>query len=233
MQGIWSASAGQATTIEKPLYSDASSGILFNLTGQVAIGAEVLPQGVFVLPVTKHAQHIVMPSGAELAGIRFHPAVGYGLFREHFHQPRLLPIDEGHLYGLYDVYDKLKNIVSHDRRIALLYAWGEAYLDLPSVIPGSLAKALEAIEQGKKPSQLGETVELSQRQIERMFKLWLDMTPKRYQRILRIKQVIEFLRSEGSVSLADVAQQFGFSDQAHMTREFRAIGDITPGKMIV
>jgi AraC-like DNA-binding protein len=44
------------------------------------------------------------------------------------------------------------------------------------------------------------------------------MTPKHYQRILRIKKVICFLLLHRNVNLADVAQQLGFSDQAPMTR---------------
>ncbi len=72
---------------------------------------------------------------------------------------------------------------------------------------------------------------MSQRQIERLFKLWLGMTPKYYQRILRVKKVINFLRVHKKVNLADVSQQFGFSDQAHMTREFRAIACATPAQI--
>jgi len=54
------------------------------------------------------------------------------------------------------------------------------------------------------------------------------MTPKHYQRILRIKKTIYFLRLHKNANLANVAHQFGFSDQAHMTREFKAIAHITP-----
>nr|WP_286206491.1 helix-turn-helix domain-containing protein [Sessilibacter corallicola] len=89
---------------------------------------------------------------------------------------------------------------------------------------------MKAIEQGKAPGKLNESIALSQRQMERQFKLWLDMTPKYYQRILRIKKTINFLRENKDANLAEVAVQFGFSDQAHMTREFRTIASITPGK---
>ena len=57
------------------------------------------------------------------------------------------------------------------------------------------------------------------------------MTPKQYQRILRVKRTINYIREHGQTNLAEVAQQFGFSDQAHMTREFRAIARLTPGKV--
>jgi AraC-like DNA-binding protein len=46
-----------------------------------------------------------------------------------------------------------------------------------------------------------------------------------------VKRAINYIREHGQVNLAEVAHQFGFSDQAHMTREFRTIAHITPGQV--
>ena len=69
---------------------------------------------------------------------------------------------------------------------------------------------------------------LSQRQIERQFQQWLDMTPKYYQRISRVKSALKILKLQPTTELADLALTIGFSDQAHMTREFKYIAKITP-----
>ncbi|WP_250658094.1 helix-turn-helix domain-containing protein [Alkalimarinus coralli] len=122
-------------------------------------------------------------------------------------------------------------IKDNKSQIEAMYRWINYNLDFTNIIPDSLEKALEGIKQDEAPGQLGESIKLSQRQIERLFQLWLGMTPKHYQRILRIKKTINFLRQNRSANLADVAQQFGFSDQAHMTREFRAIASNTPGRV--
>lgn len=228
VQGIWSASVPPPNSVMKPLYSDAGSGIIFNLAGEVTIGNEALPEGVIMLPINKKAANIVLASGAQLAGIRFHPAIGYGVLGRHYDKPTLLLPEQDQLYSLYQIYSELRMIKDSDRQIEALYLWAGENLDFTNVIPDSLEKALECIEQDEAPGQLSESIELSQRQIERLFKLWLGMTPKHYQRILRIKKVISFLRLHKNVNLADVAQQFGFSDQAHMTREFRTIACITP-----
>lgn len=105
---------------------------------------------------------------------------------------------------------------------------GRKNLGFTNVVPDALVQALESIDQGAALRQLSENIELSQRQIERLFRLWLGMTPKYYQRILRVKKAIHFLRLHRYLNLADVSQQFGFSDQAHMTREFRVIACTTP-----
>lgn len=231
VQGIWSASLFQSNSIVKPLYSDAGSGIIFNLAGDVKIGNKTLPEGVIMLPINKQAENIVLASGAQLSGIRFHPAIGYGVLQHHYDKPTLLLPEQDQLYNLYGIYNDLRMQKDSERRIETLYLWADKNLDFTKVIPDSLEKALKHIEQDEALGQLSASSELSQRQIERIFKLWLEMTPKHYQRILRIKKTIGFLRLQRKANLADVAQQFGFSDQAHMTREFRIFACITPGQI--
>jgi AraC-like DNA-binding protein len=214
----------------KSLYSDAGSGIVFNLAGDVIIGNETLSEGVIMLPVKKQAESIVLVSGAKIAGIRFHPAIGYGVLGKLYDKPTLLLPEEDKLYNLYQIYSELRR-QNKDRQIETLYLWAKKHLEFTNVIPDSLEKALESIKQDEALGQLCESMKLSQRQVERLFKHWLGMTPKHYQRILRIKKAICFLRLHKDASLADVSQQFGFSDQAHMTREFRTIACITPGQV--
>ena len=215
----------------KPLYSDTGSGILFNLVGDVTIGNEVLSEGVIMLPINKHAKNIVLASWAQLAGIRFHPAIGFGVLGRHYDKPTLLLPEQDQLHNLYQVYSELRMQKDNESQIKTLYLWAEKNLDFTNVIPDSLEKALKCIEQDKAPGQVSESIDLSQRQIERLFNLWLGMTPKHYQRILRTKKATCFLRLHRNVNLADVAQQFGFSDQAHMTREFRTNACVTLGKI--
>lgn len=231
VQGIWSASVTRSTPVTKSLYSDAGSGVIFNLSGDLSIGNQVLPEGVIMLPTKKTAENIVMAPGAELAGIRFLPAVGYGVLGCHYDRATLLLPEQDQAYSLYSIYNKLRIENDAGTRIEALHRWAEVNVNASKVIPNALATVLQCIEEDQAPGQLGHSIEMSQRQIERIFKQWLDMTPKHYQRILRVKKVIDFLKTHEPAGLADVAQQFGFSDQAHMTREFRAIACVTPGSI--
>lgn len=228
VQAIWSASVSGQDSIRKPLYSDAGSGIIFTLGGDVRFGEEVLPEGVILLPVSTRAETIVLAPGAQLAGIRFHPAAGFGVLGRHYDKPTLLSFEHDQKYRLHQLYAKLRMQQGNERRVDALQQWVSSTLDTIGVIPDSLQKALACIEQDAGPGQLSERNDLSQRQIERLFQLWLRMPPKRYQRIQRIRKAIGFLRMQRSANLVDVAQRFGFCDQAHMTREFRSIARVTP-----
>lgn len=231
VQGIWSASVHEKSSIERPLYSDAGSGIMFNFSGNVTIGGETLPEGVIMLPIKKQANSIILPAGARLAGIRFLPAIGYGILGKNYYKPTFLKPEDDEIYNLYEIYHLLSQKHSSEDLIDTIYQWAIEHLDFTNVIPSSLEKALEHIEQDEALAQLNTSTDLSQRQVERMFKLWLGMTPKHYQRILRIKKALCFLRVNTHANLAEVAINFGFSDQAHMTREFRTIACITPGQL--
>ncbi len=180
-----------------------------------------------MLPVKHKAAHIALASGAELMGVRFHPAIGFGVLGRLYDKPTLLPQEDSQ-YSLHETYTALQTTTGSSCRIEVLYQWAHCHLALILAVPDSLEKALEYVEQGDLSGGLSGYSNQSLRQIERQFRTWLGITPKHYQRVLRIKKTVSYLRQNPDAKLADVAFQFGFSDQAHMTREFRAIVDITP-----
>jgi AraC-like DNA-binding protein len=61
-----------------------------------------------------------------------------------------------------------------------------------------------------------------------LFKASVGLTPTHFYRIRRFKQVARSLASADTVELADLASQFGYSDQAHLTREFREFAGVPP-----
>ena len=215
----------------KLLHSEACSSIWFNLAGDVRIGGTTIPEGVVVLPVEKVAARVSLAPGSELAGIRFQPAIGYGLIRQHFGRPTVLTGDPGQLPGLIPLFSRLKTCHDNVNRVGTLQSWAENNFRLTRLIPGALQQALDCMRGDAEPGSLTQHLEISQRHVERLFKHWMEMTPKQYQRILRVKRAINYIREHGHVNLAEIAHQFGFSDQAHMTREFRTIARITPGKV--
>ena len=67
----------------------------------------------------------------------------------------------------------------------------------------------------------------SLRQLERLFRQDVGLTPKMFSRIVRLQAALRRVR-QGS-PLMDVALDCGFYDQAHMTRDFRKLASISPG----
>lgn len=61
-----------------------------------------------------------------------------------------------------------------------------------------------------------------------LFREAAGMSPKRYARVQRFQQALAALQA-GTATLAELAVAAGYSDQAHMTREFQAMAGLSPG----
>lgn len=93
-------------------------------------------------------------------------------------------------------------------------------LDLIQMNPGNIR-----IEQCLQPGNVGS------RRLARLFELETGMTPKRFARLLRFRQVISHLHQHSTAShvdWTDLALQYGYYDQAHFSREFKDFSDFTP-----
>ena len=76
-------------------------------------------------------------------------------------------------------------------------------------------------------ADMAATVGLSESWFAAVFKQTTGQTPLQWQLAQRIARAQRML-AESALTVADVAAQLGFSDQAHLTRVFRQITGETP-----
>ena len=74
---------------------------------------------------------------------------------------------------------------------------------------------------------LADAQHVSRRQLERDFSQWLGISPRRLAHAVRLQAVLR--RAREGAALADVAAEFDFADQAHMSRTVRRMTGSTPG----
>ncbi|KIF01854.1 transcriptional regulator [Streptomyces sp. RSD-27] len=79
-------------------------------------------------------------------------------------------------------------------------------------------------------ARLADEVGWSRSYLVRRFTEQVGLTPKTSARVLRFRRAAQLL-ARGPVDLATLAAGCGFYDQAHLTREFRALAGLTPGRM--
>ncbi|MGI4878209.1 MAG: helix-turn-helix domain-containing protein [Janthinobacterium lividum] len=72
---------------------------------------------------------------------------------------------------------------------------------------------------------------LGARQFERRFHIEVGTQPKRYARILRLRCALRLRRADPSRSWTGIAVEAGYSDQAHMIHEFRALSGDRPANV--
>lgn len=76
--------------------------------------------------------------------------------------------------------------------------------------------------------ELAAGLSISPRHLERLFHLEFGMAPKSVQKLARLRRTQNNIPGFLKYGLANLAMQMGFSDQAHMTREFRHFTGFTP-----
>jgi transcriptional regulator GlxA family with amidase domain len=90
-------------------------------------------------------------------------------------------------------------------------------------------RALEASAGGVEIGRLSERIGCSRRHLIAGFREQVGVPPKTAARILRFDRAARAVRDGRRGSLARLATACGYHDQAHMTREFRALAGLTPG----
>lgn len=90
------------------------------------------------------------------------------------------------------------------------------------------ATSIIAATHGRIPvDRLAQEVGVSRRRLERVFRGQVGLGPKKLCRITRFQRFLQELRA-GNPGLAAAAVRCGYTDQAHLTRDFRDFAGVTP-----
>ena len=69
---------------------------------------------------------------------------------------------------------------------------------------------------------------VSERQLNRLFKQWIGLSPKELTRIIRFQNALRNIILADNVNWSSLAVESGYHDQAHFISEFKAFTGITP-----
>ena len=112
---------------------------------------------------------------------------------------------------------------SENQRMSLPARIGARHPKLVSIIE----KMEDNLEDPLSPSFLAKQADLSTRQLERLFRRYLDRSPKRYYLELRLKKARSLLL-QTDLSVINVALACGFSSPSHFSKCYRAFYGRTP-----
>jgi AraC-like DNA-binding protein len=182
---------------------------------------------------------IALASTAPLVGLRFRAGaaakwLGVGA-------PEIvgvgLPLE---FFGSGRAHDLARSLGTRDESQALAVRLEEALI--PTVSDATVLErpcidtVLELLERehakGGFLNALRRAYDLSERSVRRETMRVFGYGPKALERIYRVQRFLRFARSPRPAKLAWLASACGFSDQAHMTREVRAIAGLTPNEAV-
>lgn len=194
-------------------------------------GSRVPQPTAFVFGQIESALELLPGGRVDTVGVRFEPAgiaALWGLdpgvlgpreveFRDLYTHDRCPPVEE------------LRSAASIEERSLLLSRWLRGWLRRTERRgPDLAASAITLLERGGlRVDRLAAKLGCSRRSLERVFRHNVGLSPAQYQRLRRLNATLPAV-VQARAGLAEVAALAGYSDQAHFSREFRAIVGTSP-----
>ena len=164
----------------------------------------------FVYTPVARAHHATVAAGDRHVGVRLRPGFGAALIR----RPDIVRLAARSAVERPDELEALvaSAVDEHTRRPSIVADFVEA----ARATAGSLR--LTAGASGAR-----------ERELQRACQRWVGLSPKAFLRIERVWAAREAIRTGGP--LAMIAVEFGYADQAHLTREVRQLLGVKPGEL--
>ena len=96
------------------------------------------------------------------------------------------------------------------------------------LLANRMVDLVEAGRGARTPAGLARELHVSERSLQRLAARFVGMPPQLLLRRRRLQEAAERMRAEPAADLGALAAELGFADQAHLTREFRAVLGTTP-----
>lgn len=117
-------------------------------------------------------------------------------------------------------------VLQHSARVQVAERIGMRHPKLSEI----LALMETNLEEPIRPSDLAKTVNISTRQLERLFRRYLSSTPKKYYMDMRLQRA-QHLLLQTRLSVTEVAVACGFNSGSHFSRLFRQRYGMSPHKL--
>lgn len=78
-------------------------------------------------------------------------------------------------------------------------------------------------------AEISEHINITPRQLERLFKQNFNLPPSRYYMRLRLEAVREAIRTTQN-TVSELAEQFGFSSGSHLSSRYKGYFDVPPSQ---
>jgi AraC-like DNA-binding protein len=210
------------TFIEKTekILPDGCSDIIIPLSGNKI-------QPIFVGYMTKYINAIIYP-GEKILGLRFNPGYSYPVIKDTMSQFTDKIVELSAIKNI--DFSTLQDDFQENGKINfMMLEFILNKLIRPPLKKSYIFYALNVIKNNPgflKIEELANSLNISRRFLEKEFKKYIGMTPKKYTQIERFKKI---LKNKDRKSL-DAALEYGYYDQSHFIKEFKEFSGETPRK---
>lgn len=231
---IWRARGTRAEfSAPEPIVPDGCVEIVFNL-GDPFVGedGERQPRALLAGQMTRPV--VALPTGdVDLLAVRFFTGRAGSALRLRMSEVQDRLLDASTVVdGLKPITDDLRGM-DDDQRLAYLEATLRLHTDprAPNVIDHALA-LIDAHRGNVHIERLARAVGITRRHLERRFKDEVGLGVKQLARITRVHAALRLMDRQPAFSGAEISAECGYSDQAHLIRECKALTGRTPAALM-
>ncbi|MGH7469443.1 MAG: helix-turn-helix domain-containing protein [Longimicrobiales bacterium] len=175
------------------------------------------------------------PEPCAVLGMRLHPAGAFALLRQPLHELAGITVDLNDLVGAAsrELAECCATAVTPQQRMYVAARWIASRMAHQSADPAVAwtARQIELHAGAISIAQLRQHVGWSKTRFTATFKHQIGVTPKILARIIRFRRVLEQVH-RADASLAQIALNAGYFDQAHFNAEFRELSGFTPSAFL-
>lgn len=230
IEAYWSRAASDDRRAMRVL-PDASTYLIFELTGELAGSAYLV--GTLLSPVV-----VNLNGEVDRVGIRFRPGMAGLLFNVSARnlRDRVLDLNDAGIRLPGSLLDDLMEVPDFRSRVRVIEHWLLGRLSaLESSVQATrteTAQLFHAIMQGAYPRVIGDLMAWNERKVQRVFQERFGASAATLRRWGRFRRCLAVLEGEEYRSRAIASAQLGYSDQAHMCREFREFSGTDIGSLL-
>lgn len=212
VEAVWTLDAGADGWVDHQAVPDGCIELIRRHSGQSAWRSDQPP--LFVTGLALQPAVLRFSGDARFTGIRLWPWAWHALGGAPCH-------------GFADGWQA---IAEDDPLAALLAGEDDPMPRLAAAFAGLHPPPAAAIRHVASVEALARHTGLSTRQLQRIFARETGMPPRSYLRLLRFRAAVSGIQDSDGSGLAGTAASSGYADQAHMTREFRSLAGLPPGR---
>jgi len=222
-----------ATYSEEYMHPGGAFGIVFNLGDPMRVDGVPVLEPIYLHGTNSVSHKMGFAGKVFQIGIKFHIGGAYPILGIPLNLlSNTISLDGVINQGMLNLlYEQLCETDTTRERIARIETWLVQRLEqgknFSQLVAGSLQTILQS-EGNFSMVSFANQLNISQRQLERLYQMHVGMTPKHFARLLRVERAREALKAAQYKSTAEIGAMFDFYDQAHFTNEFKAVVGETP-----
>lgn len=216
------------------MFPDGKSVMVFNLGEQLSEKGKILPSSLVSSGCSQSHTIEFLGGKIDLIGIQFKP---YGIFPflpksanrvlDISNEIHSLPLVFGDF--IEEIEEALKTAKNTNEKIALLEVFFHSKMMFD--IEDNVRKFIDSITHNSLSYNINDISKeygITVRTIERYFEKYVGISPKKYLKIVRFKNIVTILKLNPQQNLTSLSYDFGYTDQSHFIKEFREFALINP-----